>query len=235
MVQTGRKLMSAVGNHDNIIYLYIVSSDYQTFRRLKGHTSYVTHVDWSLDSRTIMSNCGAYEILYWDANKAKQIRDSHDTIEADGKWAQPTAILGFPVMGIWPHGSDGTDVNSAHVSGCGGLLATGDDGAGVKLFNYPCVVGHAPHRRYHAHGGHVMNVRWLRGDTHLISVGGGDLAVLQWRCIKRRPPPGLRNEAPEEGQGAEDDEGAVHMRECLSTPDPGNEVFRRKDSKKTNK
>lgn len=49
-------------------------------------------------------------------------------------------------MGIWPDGSDGTDVNAAHRSKCGRYLATSDDFGMVKLFNYPCVVEDAPHR-----------------------------------------------------------------------------------------
>ena len=30
---------------------------------------------------------------------------------------------------------------------------------------------------------HVMNVRFLCNDTHLISVGGNDAAVFQWRHV----------------------------------------------------
>ena len=39
---------------------------YVRISRCRGHTSYVTHVDWSKDSKVIQSNCGAYEIIYWD-------------------------------------------------------------------------------------------------------------------------------------------------------------------------
>ena len=32
------------------------------------HSSYITHIDWSMDSENLHSNCGAYEILFWDAH-----------------------------------------------------------------------------------------------------------------------------------------------------------------------
>jgi hypothetical protein len=47
----------------------LLRRDFKHVRRLKGHTSYVTHLDWSADSSLIQSNCGAYEILYWDVAK----------------------------------------------------------------------------------------------------------------------------------------------------------------------
>lgn len=31
---------------------------------LQGHSSYITHLDWSPDNNFIMSNSGDYEILY---------------------------------------------------------------------------------------------------------------------------------------------------------------------------
>jgi len=32
--------------------------------RLKGHSSSVTHLDWSFDSQLVRSTCAAYELLY---------------------------------------------------------------------------------------------------------------------------------------------------------------------------
>lgn len=53
-------------------------------------------------------------------------------------WNKQTCVLGWGVVGIWPPGADGTDVNSADRSVCGSYLATGDDFGQLKLFNYPC-------------------------------------------------------------------------------------------------
>ncbi|KAI4585656.1 hypothetical protein MJG53_005890 [Ovis ammon polii x Ovis aries] len=59
----------AVGSHDNFIYLYAVSENgrkYSRHGKCTGHSSYITHLDWSPDNKYIMSNSGDYEILYWD-------------------------------------------------------------------------------------------------------------------------------------------------------------------------
>ncbi|OXB77960.1 UNVERIFIED_CONTAM: hypothetical protein H355_003183 [Colinus virginianus] len=57
----------AVGSHDNFIYLYIVTENgrkYSRHGKCTGHSSYITHLDWSPDNKHIMSNSGDYEILY---------------------------------------------------------------------------------------------------------------------------------------------------------------------------
>jgi hypothetical protein len=33
----------------------------------------VSHLDWSVDSKTIMSNCNAYEMLYWEPKTGHQV------------------------------------------------------------------------------------------------------------------------------------------------------------------
>jgi microtubule-associated protein-like 1/2 len=46
-------------------------------------------------------------------------------------------VLGSSVLGIWPQGADGTDVNSCARSRSADLLAVGDDFGRVRLFNHP--------------------------------------------------------------------------------------------------
>lgn len=36
---------------------------------MKKHSSYITHLDISEDSRYMRSTCGAYELLFWDISK----------------------------------------------------------------------------------------------------------------------------------------------------------------------
>ena len=115
-------------------------------RRLRGHSSYVSHLDWSLDSRLLQSTCGAYELLFWDVAAGRQMLSSADTLEGDTAWASRTVPLGFGVMGVWPPSFKGTDINAVDCSEELGLCLTADDNGNVALYNYPCIVADAPHK-----------------------------------------------------------------------------------------
>ncbi|XP_072887663.1 echinoderm microtubule-associated protein-like 3, partial [Hemitrygon akajei] len=173
----------AVGSHDNYIYLHTVSESgrkYTRYGRCTGHSSFITHLDWSLDSRFIMSNSGDYEILYWDiAAGCKLIRNRYEC--KDLEWVSYTCVLGFHVFGVWPDGSDGTDINALCRSHNERLVAVADDFCKVHLFQYPCSKAKAPSHVYSGHGSHVTNVCFTHNDTHLISTGGKDTTVMQWR------------------------------------------------------
>lgn len=41
------------------------------FKPMRKHSSYITHVDFSVDSKYLHSNCGAYELLFWDVSQEK--------------------------------------------------------------------------------------------------------------------------------------------------------------------
>lgn len=44
----------------------------------------------------------------------------------------------LPVLGVWPEGSDGTDINAVCRAHEKKVLSTGDDFGKVHLFSYPC-------------------------------------------------------------------------------------------------
>ena len=78
--------MLAVGSHDNFIDIYEVGDSWKLRSVLRAHSSYITHIDWSLDSKYLRSNCGAYELLFWDANTGKQMAHGASELK-DTKWA----------------------------------------------------------------------------------------------------------------------------------------------------
>uniref|UniRef100_A0AAY5KL97 HELP domain-containing protein n=1 Tax=Esox lucius TaxID=8010 RepID=A0AAY5KL97_ESOLU len=152
-------------------------------RCLRGHSSFITHLDWSKDGKYIMSNSGDYEILYWDiAGGCKLLRNRYES--KDREWASYTCVLGFHVMGVWLEGSDGTDINALCRSHSERMVAVADDFCKVHLFQYPCPKPKAPNHSYEGHGSHVTNVRFTHCDSHLLSMGGKDTCILQWR-VKR--------------------------------------------------
>ena len=73
-----------------------------------------------------------------------------------------THPVGFPVMGIWADGMDGTDTNAVHRSSSHRHVVTAGDDGRVRLFNYPCVIDKAPARVMTGHSSHVANVRCVR-------------------------------------------------------------------------
>ncbi|CAB1330576.1 unnamed protein product, partial [Coregonus sp. 'balchen'] len=85
------------------------------------------------------------------------------------------------VLGLWPDGSDGTDINAVSRSNEKQLLVTGDDFGKVCLFSYPCSQFRAPSHVYGGHSSHVTNVNFLFDDSCLVSTGGKDMSVMQWR------------------------------------------------------
>ncbi|XP_072222103.1 echinoderm microtubule-associated protein-like 1 isoform X1 [Leuresthes tenuis] len=174
----------AIGSHDNYIYVYAVAENGRKYSRVgkcSGHSSFITHLDWSVDSQYLVSNSGDYEILYWIPSVCKQVVSVETT--RDIEWVTCTCTLGFQVFGLWPEGSDGTDINAVCRSSDKSLLVTGDDFGKVHLFSYPCSQFRAPSHVYGGHSSHVTNVTFLYDDSHLVSTGGKDMSVLQWRIV----------------------------------------------------
>ncbi|KAG8504775.1 Echinoderm microtubule-associated protein-like 4, partial [Galemys pyrenaicus] len=207
----------AVGSHDNFIYLYAVSENgrkYSRYGKCTGHSSYITHLDWSPDNTYIMSNSGDYEILYWNIpSGCKLIRNRSECKDID--WTTYTCVLGFQVFdeskilksscsitgtafhlnfsppfcfhdkGVWPEGSDGTDINALVRSHNRKVIAVADDFCKVHLFQYPCSKAKAPSHKYSAHSSHVTNVSFTHNDSHLISTGGKDMSIIQWKLVEK--------------------------------------------------
>ena len=171
----------AVGAHDQTIYL-LETRSYSCKFKCKGHTSYLTALDFSADSAVLQSISGDYELLFWDAATGKQILSP--TQVRDTQWATFSCKLGWPVQGVWPADADGTDVNSVDRSPDGDYLVTGDDFSRVKLFRYPCPREKSKFKEYKGHAEHVMKVRFSYDGKYVFSVGGLDKAILQFE-VKR--------------------------------------------------
>uniref|UniRef100_A0A671WEY9 EMAP like 2 n=1 Tax=Sparus aurata TaxID=8175 RepID=A0A671WEY9_SPAAU len=181
----------AVASHDNYVYIYAVTENGRKYSRVgkcTGHSSFVTHLDWSRDSQYLVTNSGDYEILFCslpffsignkELNPGKHVTNM-DTVR-NLEWATYTCTLGINTFGVWPDGADGTDINAVCRSHDGSLLASADDFGKVHLFTFPCSQPRAPSHEYGGHSSHVTNVAFLHDNSHLISTGGKDTSILQW-------------------------------------------------------
>ena len=172
----GTKL--AVGSHDNNIYIYDANS-YDKLGVLQAHKSFITCVDWSKDSTYIRSVCGAYELLFFKIEGYEQ-DPSGATNCKDMEWQTGHAKFGWLVEGIFPSGEDGSHINYVDFSKDGNLIACGDDYGLVQIFRNPCRFGHKP-VSLRGHSEHVVKVMFHANDTYLISIGGYDQTVMQWK------------------------------------------------------
>uniref|UniRef100_A0A7N6BJD2 HELP domain-containing protein n=1 Tax=Anabas testudineus TaxID=64144 RepID=A0A7N6BJD2_ANATE len=160
----------AIGSHDNYIYVYAVAENGRKYSRV-GKCSVST-------SLYLVSSSALY---LGSPLLCKQVVSVETT--RDIEWATYTCTLGFQVFGLWPDGSDGTDVNGVSRSNDKSLLVTGDDFGKVHLFSYPCSQFRAPSHVYGGHSSHVTNVTFLYDDSYVVSTGGKDMSVMQWRIV----------------------------------------------------
>lgn len=89
--------------------------------------------------KLIQTNSGAREHLFYEAPSGNRKTISVPDVERL-QWSTFTCVLGPTVKGVFPPGSDVTDVNATCRSKDGSLLASGDDFGLVKLFEYPVSV-----------------------------------------------------------------------------------------------
>ena len=111
--------MLAVGSHDNNIYLIDTKSySEKKVRKLTGHSSFITSLDWSQDSKWIRSNCGAYELLFFNVTQktGKERDPSGASNTVSTMWTDQTTKLGWSVQGIFPSGCDGSHINTVAMS-----------------------------------------------------------------------------------------------------------------------
>ena len=161
----------AIGSHDNKIYLYGTKT-YSKAHKLNGHSSFITGLDWSLDSKYLRSVCGAYELLFFNVEKKKHDPSgASNTVETI--WADHTAKFGWNVQGIFPSGCDGSHINSVALSKDQSLIATGDDFGLLCMYRNPCLADHES-VKYRGHSEHVTKVKFSECGKYVFSAGGQD-------------------------------------------------------------
>ena len=171
----------AVGSNDNRVDFY-ETSDYGSIGVGAKNSSFITQLDWSRCSGYIAAVDGAGErLVYTKDGRHVTARDELDSLE----WDTITGVVGAQVEGVFPKYSQLNDVNNLAADPRRKLIATGDDFGLVKLFRFPCVKRGSKSRKYNGHSAHVTNVNWTHDGKTLLSTGGADHAVFQWRLIEQ--------------------------------------------------
>lgn len=99
------------------------------------------------------------------------------------EWNSFTGVLGDEVNGIWEKYADKTDINASDANFEDQVIVTGDDFGLVKLFRFPSVKKGAKFRKYVGHSSHVTNVCFTSKKDRVISIGGADHGIFQWRFV----------------------------------------------------
>ena len=97
----GKKL--AVGSHDNFIYVFNAENLQTKPKKFGKSSSYITHIDWSLDSNSLRTNDGSYEVLYYNVETGKQDTNGVNSFR-DEPWASNTCTFSWGSIGIWQSG-----------------------------------------------------------------------------------------------------------------------------------
>lgn len=169
----------AVGSHDNNVYVYDVDNDYKLHGKCDKHNSFIVSVDWSEDSTYLRTVCGAHELLFFTVENCEQ--DTSGASNTKGtKWANNSAKYGWLVTGIFPAATDGTHINHVDFSSDGSLIVTGDDYGLVNVWRNPARAGAKP-ISLRGHSEHVVRTYFTRGNDYIISVGGYDKTIMQWK------------------------------------------------------
>jgi len=151
------------------------------------HRAAPTHIQWNANATMIKVLTRDYEVAHWRIdNESRSLKFyPHIPDPDDVKWAGDPLIAGWDVEGCYQAEWDGTDLNDVTLSEDGVFLAAGDDFGVVRLFKYPAVSNKPnAHRVYRGHSSFVVGVEFCRNNEYLITCGGNDMAIFQWRLEK---------------------------------------------------
>jgi len=175
----------ALGSHDDSIYVYkITNGEYHLHWSITFvHSSAIVGMDWTRDSRYLRAVDQAYAKIFYDVEHSQQVGDGATTLVDASLWATSTCKLGWEVMGVFPQGADGSDINCVDANADRSLIAAGDDFGTVCIYKFPVSRNTQPCIRLTGHSEHVPRARfWNHGDsTYFVSLGGMDRTIIQWK------------------------------------------------------
>jgi len=181
----------AVGSHDDSIYIYKISDagEYTLHWSITYvHSSAIVGMDWSRDSKFLRAVDQAYAKIFYNVEESQQVPDGSSSLVDQAIWATSTCKLGWEVMGVYPQGADGSDINTVDASADRRLVAAGDDFGSIRVFRYPVLKTAHQCKRMTGHSEHVPRVRFYNeGDgLYLISGGGNDRTYIQWKAVPKK-------------------------------------------------
>ena len=178
----------AVALHCRSLQIFEVDDGYSSRAILRGHLFPLKNLDWDQSSRFIRTTSSGCELIFWDCTSKTRVRDLGQV--RDLNWQTYHCTLGWHVKGLLPDNSTDHDITAVDRSNINLLAVTGWHGR-ISVFRFPCSVIGQGVKQYSVHSDWVSYARFTCDSARLISAGGHDGAVVQWRVLDEHPDPDL--------------------------------------------
>ena len=203
----------AMGSYDNKIYIYNVNQGYNLIASIAQHASFIRALDFSEDSAWLQSNCGGFELSYFEVDTGIYIPAASRL--RDQAWGSQTCVLGWAMQGIWPAQKDGTECTAADCNlfrgSDGTIVAAGDNYGRISLYRYPCTSSFAAQKRYRVSSNIITRMRFCAGDSNLITLSGPDKMICQWAHTRDRSEAVAWNVVERRGAIEEEEEDVMKL------------------------
>jgi WD40 repeat protein len=178
----------AIGSHDDTVYIYKTNEDgpYSLLKAFDTFSSAILAIDWSVDSKFLRVLDQSYLKNFIDLENQTLVNDSNATMVDPATWASSTLKMGWESMGVYRRDTDGSDVNFVSTNQAKSLLVSADDFGSINVFRFPVVNNSHDCLRLCGHSEHVVRAKFLESEdgVYIVSVGGNDRAVIQWKQTK---------------------------------------------------
>ncbi len=179
-----------IGSYDNKIYVYNVPQGYALLATISQHQSFIKSIDISEDNAWIQSNCGGFELCYFETDTGMFIPAASRL--RDMAWSTQNCTMAWAVQGIWPPQKDGTECTACECNlfrgSDGTIVASGDNYGRIQLFRYPCTSSFAVSKKYRVSSNPITRMRFASGDSFLLSLSGVDKTIIQFNHKRDRNP-----------------------------------------------
>jgi WD40 repeat protein len=204
--------MIAMGCYDNKIYVYSVTQGYALNCVIGQHTSFITSLDFSEDNAWLQSNCGGFELFYFEADTGLYIPAAARL--RDTAWSTHTCSMTWATQGVWPPHKDGTDITATDCNlfrgDNGTIIASGDNYGRIRLHRYPASSAFSASKLYWTSANPITRLKFACGDSYLISVSA-DKSIMQWAHKRDREENVAYDVLDRRGKLVEDDDDIVTL------------------------
>lgn len=97
------------------------------------------------------------------------------------EWSSSNCVYHWSLKGVWPDPRTTTMVNAACLSLTKDIAVTGDNFGYLKMFRYPVFNELSPYKLFLGHSSDIRCIKFSQNNSHVLSVGGADRCIFQWR------------------------------------------------------